>query len=152
MGDVYVGTSNNILVGTCRKVHIKKNVQSGKYEIVLEDALALGTQINTMFAYSQYELEKVMIPKWKSQRKQFLTQVASKEAAESYVNHGKSAKWLTWLDPSASNYGEKGTYLFVGPEHPEKDERDSVEWCNEQIEAWENCIRPDAEELLHRRR
>ena len=145
MGDVYVGTSNNILVGTCRKVHIKKNVQSGKYEIVLEDALALGTQIKTMFAYSQYELEKVMIPKWKSQRKQFLTQVASKEAAESYVNHGKSAKWLTWLDPSASNYGEKGTYLFVGPEHPEKDERDSVEWCNEQIEAWENCIRRNEE-------
>ena len=145
MGDVYVGTSNNILVGTCRKVHIKKNVQSGKYEIVLEDALALGTQIKTMFAYSQYELEKVMIPKWRSQRKQFLTQVASKEAAESYVNHGKSAKWLTWLDPSASNYGEKGTYLFVGPEHPEKDERDSVEWCNEQIEAWENCIRRNEE-------
>ncbi len=149
MGDVYVGTSNNILVGTCRKVHIKKNVQSGKYEIVLEDALALGTQIKTMFAYSQYELEKVMIPKWKSQRKQFLTQVASKEAAENYVNHGKSAKWLTWLDPSASNYGEKGTYLFVGPEHPEKDERDSVEWCNEQIEAWENCIRRNEEAKIN---
>ena len=145
MGDVYVGTSNNILVGTCRKVHIKKNVQSGKYEIVLEDAQALGQEISTMFAYSQYELEKVMIPKWKDQRKQYLTQVASREAAESYVNHGKSAKWLTWLDPSASNYGEKGTYLFVGPENPEKDERDSVEWCNNQIVAWEECIRRNEE-------
>ena len=145
MGDVYVGTSNNILVGTCRMVHIKKNVQSGKYEIVLEDAQALGQEISTMFAYSQYELEKVMIPKWKSQRKQFLTQVASREAAENYVNHGKSAKWLTWLDPSASNYGEKGTYLFVGPENPEKDERDSVEWCNNQIRGWEECIRRNEE-------
>ena len=145
MGDVYVGTSTNILVGTCRKVHIKKNVQSGKYEIVLEDAQALGQEISTMFAYSQYELEKVMIPKWKDQRKQYLTQVASREAAESYVNHGKSAKWLTWLDPSASNYGEKGTYLFVGPENPEKDERDSVEWCNNQIQGWEECIRRNEE-------
>ena len=145
MGDVYVGTSTNILVGTCRKVHIKKNVQSGKYEIVLEDAQALGQEISTMFAYSQYELEKVMIPKWKSQRKQYLTQVASREAAESYVNHGKSAKWVTWLDPSASNYGEAGTYLFVGPENPEKDERDSVEWCNNQIVAWEECIRRNEE-------
>ena len=145
MGDVYVGTSTNILVGTCRKVHIKKNVQSGKYEIVLEDAQALGQEISTMFAYSQYELEKVMIPKWKGQRKQYLTQVASREAAESYVNHGKSAKWLTWLDPSASNYGEAGTYLFVGPENPEKDERDSVEWCNNQIRGWEECIRRNEE-------
>ena len=144
-GDVYVGTSNNILIGTCRKVQIKQNVQTGKYEIVLDDALAMGEKVSTSFAYSQYELEKVMIPKWKDQRKQFLTQVASEQAARSYVNTGKRAKCVTWLDPSASNYGEAGTYVFVAPQNPEKEEVDSVEWCNNQITAWQNCIRRNEE-------
>ena len=54
-GDVFVGTARNILVGTCRKLHAKKNELNGKYEIVLEDDLALGQEISTIFAYSQYE-------------------------------------------------------------------------------------------------
>ena len=146
MGDVYVGTSTNILVGTCRWVHLKKNVQSGKYEIVLEDALATGVEVNTMFAYSQYELEKVMIPKWKDLRKQHLTQVADKATAESYVNHSDHGKCLTWLSPSDPHYGEKDTYVYVEPQvQPENDEVDSVQWCNNQIEAWENCIRRNEE-------
>ena len=146
MGDVYVGTSNNILVGTCRKVHIKKNVQSGKYEIVLEDAMALGVKVNTIFAYSQYELEKVMIPKWKDMRKQYLTQVASEQEARTYVNHGSHPKYLTWLEPDNPKYGTQDTYLFVKPEvQPEYNEADSVAWCNNQIEAWEDCIRRNEE-------
>ena len=110
-GDVFVGTARNILVGTCRKLHAKKNELNGKYEIVLEDDLALGQEISTIFAYSQYELEKVMIPKWKDQRKQYLTQVASEQEAYAYVNNGKSAKWLTWLSKDDPRYGEKDTYL-----------------------------------------
>ena len=139
-GDVFVGTARNILVGTCRKLHAKKNELNGKYEIVLEDDLALGQEISTIFAYSQYELEKVMIPKWKDQRKQFLTHVASEQEAHAYVNNGKSAKWLTWLSKDDPRYGEKDTYLFVAPQTPERDERDSVEWCNEQIATWESYL------------
>ena len=90
-GDVYVGTSNNILIGTCRKVQVKKNVQSGKYEIVLEDAMAMGEKVSTSFAYTQYELEKVMIPKWKDQRKQFLTRwQARREPASAGSQAGRS--------------------------------------------------------------
>ena len=148
-GDVYVGTSNNILIGKCRKVCVKKDVQTGRYRIVLEDALATGATINTVFAYTQYDLETVMIPKWKDQRKQYLTQVATEQEARSYVNTGQHVKCITWFDPSNEHYGDSGTYVFVRPQdtllYPEKTEIDSVRWCNNQIKAWENCIRKNEE-------
>ena len=145
-GDVFIGTSNNILVGTCRKVHAKKDVQTNTYNIVLEDALALGAQVATSFAYSQYELENVMIPKWKDQRKQYLTQVATKAEAENYVNNSGHAKCVTWLSPSDPHYGEKDTYKYVEPTvQPEKTEIDSVDWCNNQITEWEKVLRDNEE-------
>ena len=146
MGDVFIGTSNNILIGTCRKVFAKKDVLTNKYNIVLEDALALGTEVKTSFAYSQYELEKVMIPKWKDQRKQYLTQVATKAEADNYVNNSPHVKCVTWLSPSDPNYGEPDTYRFVEPEvQPEKSEEDSVLWCNNQITKWEEVLRKNEE-------
>ena len=145
-GDVYVGTAKNLLVGTCRKVHAKKDEITGKYAIVLEDALALGEEINTLFAYSQYELENVMIPKWKDQRKQYLTQVASRQVAESYVNNGEHAKCLTWLSPEDPHYGDSATYVYVAPQiQPEETEIDSVQWCNNQIKAWQSYIAQNEE-------
>ena len=145
-GDIYVGTAKNILVGTCRKVFIQKNAQTGKYEVVLEDALALGQEINTAFAYTQYELEKVMIPKWKDQRKQFLTFVGSEQAARSYVNHSDHLKSVTWLDKNDPDCGEEDTYVVVEPQvKPEETQIDSVQWCNNQIKAWEEYIRQNEE-------
>lgn len=145
-GDVYVGTSTNILIGMCRKLHAQKNVTTNKYEIVLDDALAMGEQVKTMFAYSQYELVNVMIPKWKDQRRQYLQRVATKAEAESYVNNGEHAVWLTWLDLKDPLCGDKGTYVYVEPQvQPEKSEIDSVNWCNEQIEKWEARIRENEE-------
>ena len=145
-GDVYVGTSTNILIGMCRKLHAQKNVTTNKYEIVLDDALAMGEQVKTMFAYSQYELENVMIPKWKDQRKQYLKRVATKAEAESYVNNGEHAVCLTWLDLKDPLCGDKGTYVYVEPQvQPEKSEIDSVNWCNEQIEKWEARISENEE-------
>ena len=145
-GDVYVGTSTNILIGMCRKLHAQKNVTTNKYEIVLDDALAMGEQVKTMFAYSQYELVNVMIPKWKDQRRQYLKRVATKAEAESYVNNGEHAVCLTWLDLKDPLCGDKGTYVYVEPQvQPENSEIDSVNWCNEQIEKWEARIRENEE-------
>ncbi|MBQ3997833.1 MAG: hypothetical protein II644_00685 [Paludibacteraceae bacterium] len=145
-GDVYVGTSTNILIGMCRKLHAQKNVTTNKYEIVLDDALAMGEQVKTMFAYSQYELVNVMIPKWKDQRRQYLTRVATQAEAESYVNNGEHAVCLTWLDLKDPLCGDKGTYVYVEPQvQPEQSEIDSVNWCNEQIEKWEARIRENEE-------
>ena len=155
MGDVYIGTASNILIGTCRKVMAKKSIDKDKYEIVLEDGLAFGAKASTMFAYTQYELETVMIPKWKDQRNQFLTYVPTKQEADDYVNIGAHPKYLTWLSPTDQHYGDSGTYVFSADtltikkmaEASGKDTIvwDSVQWCNNQIKAWENCIRRNEE-------
>lgn len=145
-GDVFIGTSNNILVGTCRKVHAKKDVQTNQYNIVLEDALALGAEVETSFAYSQYELENVMIPKWKDQRKQYLTQVATKAEAESYVNNSDHIICVTWLSPSDPHYGDSATFIAVQPKvQPKETKIDSVTWCNNQIKEWEKYLRLNEE-------
>ncbi len=147
-GDVFVGTSNNILVGTCRKLYLKKDDLTGKYGIVLEDALALGEEIATTFSYTAYELKTVMIPKWKDQRRQYLKRVATQAEAEAYVNNGTKSVWLTWLDLKDPKCGDEGTYRFVEPQKPTKNERDSVELCNNQIEKWEKVLSDNEEEKV----
>ncbi len=147
-GDVFVGTSSNILVGTCRKLYLKKDDLTGEYSIVLEDALALGEEIATTFHYSAYELETVMIPKWKDLRKKYLKRVATKQEAEAFVNTGTKSVWLTWLNPKDADYGKEGTYKFVAPQNPTDNERDSVEICNIQIEKWEKVLSDNEEEKV----
>jgi hypothetical protein len=149
-GDVFIGTATNILVGTCRKLHVRKDSSADKYTIVLEDALALGEKVSTTFAYSQYELETVMIPKWKDQRKQFLTYVPTRQEAEDYINNTGRTKYLTWLQPTDEHYGDSGYYAFKPDtatlrkiqQSTKKDiaEWDSVVMCNNQIKAWEKWM------------
>ncbi len=149
-GDVFIGTATNLLVGTCRKLHVQKDSSADKYTIVLEDALALGEKVSTTFAYSQYELETVMIPKWKDQRKQFLTYVPTQQEAEDYVNNTGRTKYLTWLQPTDEHYGDSGYYAFKPDtatlrkiqQSTKKNiaEWDSVVMCNNQIKAWEKWM------------
>ena len=72
-GDVYVGTSTNILVGQCRMLHIvKQKDKADKYGLQVDMARAFGSTVSTNFMFSQYELQNVMIPKWKDQRNGFM--------------------------------------------------------------------------------
>ena len=94
-GDVYVGKSTNFLIGGCRHLFIGRNIETKKYEVKLENAISIGDTISTAFKFTQYELETVMIPKWKDMRRSFLTEVATAEEARNYVNHGSSSVYLT---------------------------------------------------------
>ena len=137
-GDVFIGQATNLLIGPCRKVHVRKDVQTQKYAIVLDEALTMGDSVTTTFAYSQYDLETVMIPKWKDMRGKFLTQVATETEARAYVNTGEHNKYLTWLTPDHPDYGkDTSTYVLAYPKERQKeDEVDSVQWCNNQIYQW----------------
>ena len=140
-GDVFVGNSMNLLIGSSRYLHIKKNPETDKYEVVLDDALSFADEIKTTFYYTTYELRTVMIPKWKDMRRQFMdsgVRVNTKSEAESYVNNGKHATYVTWLKPDEENYATDGTYIYKEPQtRPAKSEIDSIQWCNEQIRNWE---------------
>ena len=135
-GDVFVGTSTNMLLGLCRNLFIKHDTLTHKYSIELEDAMSIGQEIATAFKYTTYEIETVMIPKWKDMRKQYLSPIGSKEEAEDYVNTGQKSVYLTWLPENDPKYGEDETYVYVAPANPIENEIDSVKWCNEQIKRW----------------
>ena len=143
-GDVYVGTSTNLLFGICRYLHVVK--QGNNYALTVEDAQSLGTSVATTFMYSQYELETVMIPKWKDQRNAFMKTaqvVADSTAAYAYTNTGNHGVYLTWAKPGDKDYGIY-RYRWAAPTDASKvdvSEVDSVAWCTNQIRAWENTIR-----------
>jgi len=152
-GDVYVGTSTNFLVGGCRHLFIDKNVQTGQYELKLEDALAIGDSIETAFKYSQYELQNVMIPKWKDMRRKFLTETTSEATAKAYVNNGDVPVYLTWKGLDLDDYTEGTDYRWVTPESwkktpPDDGAIDSVAWCNNQIVAWQQAIAENEQDKL----
>ena len=153
-GDVYVGTSINFLIGGCRHLFIDKNLQTGKYELKLEDAIAIGDSIATAFKYTQYELQTVMIPKWKDMRRNFLTEVASESAAKAYVNNDEEAVYLTWKGLDLDDYAEGTDYCWVKPKSWETTPPaagaaiDSVAWCNNQIVAWKKAIEENEKDKL----
>ena len=151
-GDVYVGTSTNLLFGTCRNLHIVPQ-DGGGYALSLDDAISVGSTVGTSFMYSQYELQTVMIPKWKDQRDAFMKtaiEVADSIAAIAYRNTGERPVYLTWVKPGDKDYGVSG-YLWVTPEDStklSKGEIDSVLWCNQQIGRWEEIIRKNEEDKV----
>lgn len=142
-GDVYIGNSSNLLIGSCRNLHITRSDANSPFKFVVEDALSVGKEISTTFVYTQYELMTVMIPKWKDMRKSYMTEVDSKDTALTYKNTGDRSVYLTWIDPEDKNYGKEGFYRYVKPQDSlkiTKSECDSVEWCTQQIERWEDII------------
>ena len=145
-GDVYIGKSLNYLIGGCRRLLIAYNEEKKKYEVKMVESIAFGDTISTAFKFTQYELETVMIPKWKDMRREFLTEVASEAAARSYVNNGSKTVYLTWKGLNADNYEEGKDYIWVTPKSWETSgipggfQRDSVAWCNTQISLWEQAI------------
>ena len=145
-GDVYIGKSLNYLIGGCRRLLIAYNEEKKKYEVKMVESIAFGDTISTAFKFTQYELETVMIPKWKDMRREFLTEVASEAAARSYVNNGSKTVYLTWKGLNADNYEEGKDYIWATPKSWETSgvpggfQRDSVAWCNTQISLWEQAI------------
>ena len=153
-GDVYVGTAINFLIGGCRHLFIDKNLQTGQYELKLEDAIAVGDSIATAFKYTQYELQNVMIPKWKDMRRTFLTEVASEAEAMAYVNNGEESVYLTWEGLDLDDYEDGKNYRWAKPVSwettppPAGAAIDSVGWCNNQIKAWEEAIEANEKDKL----
>ena len=153
-GDVYIGTAINFLIGGCRHLFIDKNLQTGQYELKLEDAIAIGDSIATAFKYTQYELQTVMIPKWKDMRRTFLTEVASEAEAKAYVNNGQESVYLTWEGLNLDDYEDGVNYRWVKPVSwetsppPAGAAIDSVGWCNNQIKAWEDAIKANEKNKL----
>ena len=146
-GDVFIGYSTNLLLGTCRKVGFFRDNESAPFLLKDDVALSLGDSVKTYFMYSTYEIENVMMPKWKDTRNSYLTQHFDTEAeARAMVNNGSEVVYATWLKEDDPDYGQNDTYVRVTPASWETDGKqhaaqDEVMWCNDQIESWKEVLR-----------
>lgn len=150
-GDVYIGASTNIIVGTCRQLGFSRNGAGYPFVLDLKNAISLDDSITTTFMYSAYELEKVMIPKWENTRRSLLTFVKDKAAAENYINESDHCVYVTWLKEDDPQLGvHDSTYIQYGPKgwdgktiYP-----DSVMWCTDQINSWHKVMADNEQDKL----
>ena len=55
-------------MGKCRKVGFFRDNETAPFELKDDVATSLGDSVTTKFMYSTYEIEEVMIPKWRETR------------------------------------------------------------------------------------
>ena len=141
-GDVYIGASTNFIIGDTRKLNFFRDGSEYPFKIELRNAKSLGDSIRTTFMYSAYELEEVMIPKWKDTRRSLMTFVKTKAEAENYVNTSDRCIYATWLSKDDPNVGiSDTTYIQIPPQNWDGSFMDdSVKWCNNQIEKWREVM------------
>ena len=168
--DRFIGLSRNIIFGTCHNVKMKKNEVSGAYELTMEDGYSTGESFDTYFIYSQYNIEKVVIPNFLDLRNGLLETVQNLSAVAQPGN-GEAPKYVTLLqhdDPKfgTSNndkavWGNKAVnasqafdndYTYRGPSYwiilpkdwKSRDDmkvyQDMVNFYNQQIAGWKQQL------------
>ena len=164
-GDVFVGTSNNIVFGKAREVNFHRvSAASDEVKLDLEDIMTTGLEYQTAFAYTAYYIENTLIPNLRALRDTHLQTVTSIEGHE---NTGKNPIYLTTLSPDDERYGSNNhdkkvwgsqatkipsyvgpSYTMIIPKDETKCYEDSVLWCNTQIENWTNYLRLNEQEKV----
>ena len=139
-GDVYIGTSTNVLISECNVLDIDKVAN----EFVLQKSVQNRSNIKakTEFRFSQNEILTAQIPMWRKKFSTYLIQVTKAEFDTRKNNNSITAKnqYITYLAPSDPNYGvDKTTYAVLRPAANLKlhDEVDSIA---SQINNWQNVI------------
>ena len=135
-GDVFIGVSNNIVIGDCNRLSFYRR-PDGSIVLDCRKASMLSLEAKTSFFYSAYEIEKVMIPKWKALRNELLQYMPENEC-RAYVNNTHEAVYLTWLKEDDPLYGDT-SYLFVPPLGRDTIEN-KVNYYNQQIGNWKTIL------------
>jgi hypothetical protein len=176
MGDVFIGNSTNILYGLTNGVRIQKGETAGTpyaskdgYKIAPSAAIAYGQEFSTHFAFTTYELENIMIPKWQNSIKLRLKPkgyvVLPNEPAPVYVsklddtdaNYGKWNLDKVFKDNSAFDLskpydGASYTIHFPSGWLQKGDEmknfQDSILWANNQINTWKSVLAQNEKEKV----
>lgn len=155
-GDVFIGTSTNVIFGMARNVGLTRVGKTQEVELTLNDIVTTGLSFDTEFAYTQNYIENVLIPNLYKLRNQKLKTVNS---IEGFENTGKYPVYITTLEADDPRFGSSNhdkdvwgkqaapapisngpSYKLVRPEGSEESYTDSVEWCNAQIRNWEKHL------------
>ena len=168
--DRFIGLSRNIIFGTCHNVKMKKNEVSGAYELTMEDGYSTGESFDTYFIYSQYNIEKVVIPNFLDLRNGLLETVQNLSAV-AQPGAGEAPKYVTLLQPDDPKFGTSNNdkavwgnkavnasqafdndYTYRGPSYwiilpkdwKSRDDmkvyQDMVNFYNQQIAGWKQQL------------
>ncbi|MCL2511768.1 MAG: hypothetical protein FWF09_06930, partial [Bacteroidales bacterium] len=162
-GDLFIGNSTNILYGLTNGITIIKNYANedddafetiGDYSIAPSVSIAYGQTFNTRFAFTEVDIEEIMIPKWKDALKILLkpmgtpvnpeiitTPVYVSQLSYDDPNFGKLNTDKTAFGDAASNpllFHDGPSYKIHFPINFDLSEftTDSVMHFNNQINGW----------------
>lgn len=155
-GDVFIGSSTNLIYGFARNLDFHRNGTTNTASLSVKDALTTGLKFNTEFLYTQKYILNELIPHYEQIRNAKLEQVAS---VEGFVNNTKAPRYITTLDKNDPKFGssnhdkkvwgknataapsyEGPSYTMVIPKGSTESFEDSVEWCNNQIRIWQSHL------------
>ena len=149
-GDLFIGTSTNLIYGLSRNIDLTRVDGTNDVDLTLSDGITTGLDFETQFAYTKNYVENVLIPNFVKMRNEKLLWVSD---TTSYKLTGNKAVYITQLTPDDPKYGTSNhkkeiwgsratddpcdtgpSYMMVKPEGWQG--KDSVEWCNNQIDIW----------------
>lgn len=137
-GDLFMGSSTNIIMGKARKVAPVRDTAGG-YKINMFETISLGEKFTTHFNYTQNYIENVLIPNFESVRNAAIRIVSAAEYNDSYPNNSKGVLFISKLTPDDEHFGEEGYYKMIKPKET-VDYLDTVAFNNTQISLWKTQL------------
>ena len=163
-GDVFIGSATNLIYGLARDVNFRRQGTSGKAALELKDVVTTGLNFKTMFNYTENYVENVLLPNLRAMRNSLLQTVASTQGFSNTTGHTVYLTTLAADDPrfGSSNHDKKAwgskatkhvsisgpSYTMIAPSNNNQCYSDSVEWCNSQIQIWENTLAANEKEKV----
>lgn len=163
-GDVFIGSATNLIYGLARDVNFRRQGTSDKAALELKDVVTTGLNFKTMFNYTENYVENVLLPNLRAMRNSLLQTVASTQGFSNTTGHTVYLTTLAADDPrfGSSNHDKKAwgskatkhvsisgpSYTMIAPSNNNQCYSDSVEWCNSQIQIWENTIAANEKEKV----
>ena len=163
-GDVFIGSATNLIYGLARDVNFRRQGTSDKAALELKDVVTTGLNFKTMFNYTANYVENVLLPNLRAIRNSLLQTVASTQGFSNTTGHTVYLTTLAADDPrfGSSNHDKKAwgskatkhvsisgpSYTMIAPSNNNQCYSDSVEWCNSQIQIWENTLAANEKEKV----
>lgn len=173
-GDLYVGYSTNITVGQCDNMTVVSkdiyNDSPDEYEVyeditpiatsdvllVKTSGINLSQSFNTLFAYPQVHIERVLIPELTTLRNSLLYQESDNLDFQAMADRDGKPVYVSKLTPDDPDYGKNNSdgdlfdgesYKIYFPENVEASEqRDTILVLNQWIDSWKERLRDNEEQ------
>lgn len=156
LGDVFIGSSTNLIYGMAREVDLRRNTASpGTAKLGVEEVMTTGMSYTTDFQFTAYYIENTLMPNLEKLRNSLLVTVPSYEG---YTNNTGRPVYITTLNPDDKGFGtnnndpmwvgsvktapksEGQSYKLVLPQGYNESVVDSIVLYNMSIDNWKKVL------------